>query len=134
MNRCLVVLLLCLCMFSCERQHETYDDGIKLNNTELIFSSDTIHDGGLCLLHNIKFKDINGIILFEDSINDYEPDTIVVKFIENKKGYIVFRLFDPCDDTQRLLILTDGNNIINHIFLSTDTIQELEFLKYVVER
>ena len=101
---------------SCNRQYteENLPIGQPIMNTTLRISADTIHDGGLCLLHRVSIADREGNVLFVDSVNDYEPDSIYAIKKEDGILCITFRLFDPCDDTQRLLIYTDGDTIISH--------------------
>lgn len=109
-----ISLFFTACQHSRDAAEKSQPNGVRIENTDWYVSADTIHDGGLCLLHRVSIADREGNVLFVDSVNDYEPDSIYAVKQEDGILCITFRLFDPCDDTQRLLIYTNGDSIISH--------------------
>lgn len=105
-----LIVISLLCLACTKSQKKTV--GQHIDNTELFFVADTIHDGGLCLLHLVSILDVNGDVLFVDSVNDYEPDTCRAEML-NGVWHIVLRQFDPCNDSMRLVIKTDGKRLLS---------------------
>ena len=118
MKRILSFLIIPLIMMACTCQTHKTDKqtltGHPIEGTQLLLMADTIHDGGLCLLHPITIIDTDGNMLFSDSVNDYEPDSCQATMQDDGIMRIVFRRFDPCDDSKQLIILTDGKTILSH--------------------
>jgi len=77
--------------------------GISVPGTDAKVYTDTIHDGGLCLLHGLTVTDGHGKVLFRDTINDFEPDPLHV-YTKEEAGqpvqYLLFRPFDPCEERE----------------------------------
>ena len=97
--------------------------GQQIEETSMFLVADTIHDGGLLLLHHIAIADAKGEVLYVDSTEDYEPDPCkaVMWDEEHRNGYIILRQFSPCDDASTLILRTDGHRILSHRLVPADS-------------
>ncbi|MBR6309777.1 MAG: hypothetical protein IKR52_01060 [Paludibacteraceae bacterium] len=122
----LVFGLLCYACGRHANNASAADFGQQIEETSLFLVADTIHDGGLQLLHHIVIVDVKGEVLFVDSTEDYEPDPCkaVMWDEEHRNGYIILRQFSPCDDAPTLILRTDGHRILFHCLASADSVAQ----------
>lgn len=123
---CICILLTQCCNKTTHNIKDSEESKSQLiAHTELYFVADTIHDGGLCLLHPISIANEQGTILFYDSVEAYEPDSckiFLTDYDNGQKGFIYLRKFDPCEDSCFLVIPTDGKQLFSRKFIQTDTL------------